>query len=131
MREAKTLPVSAVTLATIRQYLRQERRPPGQGLLDTALQRRLDIASLSAATLLAALQIVHDANHPFLTRLGVSHHERGALIYRLSGIADNRSGFRTPIRSAARNANDDPEQLIANVLEYVRNLNPYLRRSQS
>ena len=113
-----------VTLYTIQRYLRQNGYAHENFLKYKIAQNRLDSANLSAKTLLDAIKIVEGANQPLLTRLGVSQEESIDLIYRLAGITTNTAGFRPPIRAAAQNANNNPDQLVAAILQHIRNLKP-------
>ena len=119
--EATTSSASPVTVSTIRQYL-LEKRTVNKFLLDATIQDRLNLGNLSAETFLAALKIADDASHPLLIRLGVRDLERDEIIYRLAGITANSAGFRMAIRTAAQNANNNPDQLVAGILHHIRNL---------
>ena len=113
-----TSSAAPVTVNTIRAYLRA--RGGVEGVSETTLQNRLYSADLSAETLFFALQVLADADHPLLSQLNMGNKDRDKVMYRLTGIAMNKSGFLEPIRNVAKNAQDNPEQLIANMLEYVR-----------
>ena len=119
-----TLPLAAapVSIATIRQYLRDQGHPNGH-IRDATVESRLFSTNLSAETLLTAIQIAHDANHALLVRLGVSLNDRIILIARLNGIVLTSQGFFTGMRKAVKRANNDPYQLIACILEYLRDPN--------
>ena len=116
-----TSSTSAVTTSTVRAYLRA--KGSVEGVSDITLQNRLYAADLSAQTLLFALQVLDNADHPLHAQLGMSNKDRNKVTYRLAGIALNKSGFLEPIRSVAENAHNNPEQLIANMLDYVRSVN--------
>ena len=79
-------------------------------------------ANLSAETLLTALKTAYDTDHPLLATLSVNAHERSGLISRLAGIVTNTGGFKKGIKAALHNSNNNPEQLIINILNYLRNL---------
>ena len=111
-----------VTIATIRQYLRDKGHRVGR-IHDATVESRLFSTNLSAETLLTALHIAYDANHALFVRLGVSSNEREILIARLNGIVLTSQGFFTGIRQAVKNANNDPYQLIACILRYLRDPN--------
>ena len=114
-----------VSLYTIQRYLRHNGYAHENFLRYKVTQNRLDSANLSAKTLLDAIKIiVEGANQPLLTGLGVSNQESIELIYRLAGITTNSAGFRPPMRAAVQNANNNPEQLIAAILQHIRNLKP-------
>ena len=123
--DAATSSASSVTISTIRNYLREKgyTNPEWvcQGLSEANAQNRLDSANVSAQTFLTALQIAHTINHPLLERLRVSDEELKGLIARLTGIVMTKAGFRPSIKTLVLNAHNNPDQLIANVLEYVRN----------
>ena len=123
--DTATSSASPVTIDTIRQYLRERGHINNewarQSLNDLNTQNRLNSANLSAKTLLIALQIAHNPNHPLLERLGVKDNEHEPLIARLAGIVMSKVGFRSSIKTLALNANDNPDQLITNLLQYVRN----------
>ena len=121
--EIGTSTASPITVRTIRQYL-LEKRLVNNFLLESTIQSRLNVGNLSAETFLAALKIVDDASHPLLARLGVRDQERAELIYRLAGITTNTAGFRIAMRTAAQSANNNSDQLIANILQHIRNLHP-------
>ena len=109
-----------VTVSTIRNFLLAKQHPDSQLIYDDTVRERLNEGNLSAETLLIALQTVHDANHPLLARLGVNDQEQRELVARLSGIVTNRSGFLPPIKKLVVQANNNPDQLIAAILEYLR-----------
>ena len=117
-----TSTAAPITISTIGQYL-LEKRLVNNLLIESTIQNRLNQGNLSAETLLAALKIVDNPSHSLLARLGVIDQERAELIYRLAGITSNSAGFRIAMRTAAQNANNDPNQLVAAVLEHIRNLN--------
>ena len=117
--------VSAPRLSVdaIPQYLSTLGYAPRRGFLaDATIGHRLIEGGLSVETYLAALNIAHTPNHPVLARLGVSTSDREALMYRLAGIAVNRSGFRHEIRGVTQQCNNNPNQLIYVILQYVRGL---------
>ena len=111
---------SAVTLETIQYYLRERSDFQQTFLKDTTLENRLDSVKLSAATLLAALEIVYAPSHPIFIRFGARTNERDALISRLVGIMTNKSGVRGPMRTIIKNSNDNSTRLIEGILHYVR-----------
>lgn len=105
-----------VTIITIQRYLLERGHLASKFLEDSTIQACLDSANISAESLLVALNIAHDACHPLLVSLGVCDHERADLIFKLAGIVNNKSGFRNSMKTAAQNANNNPEQLIENIL---------------
>ena len=108
-----------VTINSIQQYL----TAMGHGehfLRDSIIESRLDSGKLSAQTVFNALQIAHDSNHPFFVNLPLNIFEQVTLINKLVGIFINASGFRKTIQTAAINSNDDPCQLIRQILRLVR-----------
>ena len=107
-----------VTATAIRQYLMTKGYQAESFLRDDTIQSRLNSVQLSPKSLLDALEIAYDAHHPLLDRLGVDDPKRSWLIYKLAGIATNKSGFRTTIMTALQNANNNPDQLIAAVLQH-------------
>ena len=114
---------TAVGIQQVQQYLIDQRYALPRGFLtDVAIQNRLHSADLSAETLLSALQILSNPQHPLLVSLGVSDHELKTLRNRIAGIVSNRSGFLTPIRTEVLQSNDNPELLIRNLLSYLRHL---------
>ena len=117
--EVGTSTASPVTVGTIQQYL-HEKGYPDSRLMDLAIRIRLNSANLSAGTLLSALQITHDANHSLLASLSVSNQEREILISKLVGILINTTGFRGEIKNICQNCNNNPNYLIANLLQYLR-----------
>ena len=123
--DAATSSASSVTISTILHYLRERGHTSPewiyQGLSEANAQNRLDSANVSAQTFLTALQIAHTINHPLLESLRVSDEEQKGLIARLTGIVMTKAGFRSPIKTLVQNADNNPDQLIANVLQYVRN----------
>ena len=112
-------PVARITLRTIRQYLRQKGYST-RCVTAESIQSRLASVNLSVAVLLIALQTVHSCNHPVLRALNVSAYEQEALIFRLSGIVINKSGFRQAIQTCVLGANNDPNRLISNILQLIR-----------
>lgn len=101
----------------IQQYLRAMGYPD-INMAHQAVQLRLDSVNLSAETILTALQILHDANHPLLAILCVSNNTRIKLINRLVGVVNRVQGFRPEIRSAIQRANNNPDQIIVNLLSF-------------
>ena len=116
-----TQPVSRITVKTIRQYLHQKGYST-RSVSAKSIQSRIDSVNLNVAVLLIALQTVHDCNHPILRTLNVSEYEQEALIYRLSGIVINKSGFCQAIRTCLLRANNDPNRLIRSVLQLIRGI---------
>ena len=110
------------SIGVIRLFLFQNGYPPDSFLREETVQARLQSGNLSPQTLFAALQIAHDENHPLLVGLGVKKRDFASLKHRLAGIAMSSHGFLSPIRVAAQNANNDPGQLIANILDHIRKL---------
>ena len=110
-----------VNLGRLRQYIQQSGYPGSTYLKNTTVHSRLDSVNLSTGALFNALQIVQNAHHPSLANLGISEIERNTLIHKLVGIVNQAAGFRPAIKTAALNAHNDPQQLIANLLECVRN----------
>ena len=108
-----------ITVRDVQQYLRMMGYP-NITMSDQTVRIRLDSAHTSAETILTALQILHDANHPLHARLDIRNHKRQRLIDRLIGIMNRTAAFRAEIRAAIQRANDNPEQLIANLLPYAR-----------
>ena len=108
-----------VTTSFIQQYL----TAMGYGehfLRDSIIKNRLDSGNLSAQTVFNALQIAHDPNHPFFFDSPLNISQQMTLINKLVGIFINASGFRKFIQTAARNSNDDPYQLIREILRFIR-----------
>ena len=110
-----------VTVETLRQYL-SETGHRGEYMVDETIESRLRGSNVSTETLLTALQTAQNPNHPLWAHLGANTRQRDKVIAKLSGIVDNRSGFRYPMRDLLRNAQNDPNQLIAILLQYVRSL---------
>ena len=111
---------SAVKVETIRYYLSSRPDFWQAFLKDTTIQSRLNAAKLSAATLLAALEIAYAPSHPIFPRFGARNNEREALISRLVGIMTNVAGLREPMRTIFENSNDDSTRLVEGVFQYVR-----------
>ena len=107
------------TIITIQRYLLEKGYAASSFLTDETIQYRFNAANISAQTLLSALQIAYDAHHPFIARFGMSDKERFILIKRLVGITQHDSRFRQTLK-AAQKSNNNPEQLIANLLELIR-----------
>ena len=112
---------SHVTIDTMKNYLRAKGYRCTQ-MMDTTLIDRLNSANLRVETLFAAIKTVHNADHPLLATLNVNVSERYDLINRLVVIASASYGYHSRIKAAIENNNNDPEQLIANILNYVRSL---------
>lgn len=111
---------SHATISTVLDYLAERGR--GGQLVYGTINSRLNSTNLSAETLLSALKVTDDANHPFLAAMGVNDFERSELFKRLDGIVNNSSGFKKGIKEAVKNSNNDPQKLLENILYYVRNL---------
>ena len=109
-----------ITILTLQRYLIEKGYSANRFLADATVQMRLQSGNISAETLLVALQIAHNPNHSLLNRFRVSNQEREELIYRLAGITTNDAGFHQAIRTEIRNAQNNPEQLVTNLLEYLR-----------
>ena len=107
------------TVRDIQQYLSRIGYRDG-GVADQTIRIRLDSANISAATILSALQTLQDPSHPLLVRLGVMNNARNKLIKRLTGVVNSLHGFRPEIRSAIQRANNNPDQLIINLLTYTQ-----------
>ena len=105
-----------VTASTIQQYLLAMGYDSNGFLLETTMQSRLNEGKLSAETLLIALQTVHEADHPLFAALGMRYAEKSLIITKLSGIITHRNGFPKSLRKVIQNCNNNPDQLIANVL---------------
>ena len=118
--DAGTSTGSQVTIGTILQYLEEKEIRLHKNIHDTTASRRLHAHDLSPETMLAAIKIAYDTNHPLLATLSANDDERYALISRLSGVVTQAQSFRPGIRQAFSNSNNNPEQLIANVLQYIR-----------
>ena len=112
---------SHVTIDTLRQYI-SETGHHGERMENVTVQARLNDANISTETLLTALQTAHNPNHPLWENLAAKKRERAMVISKLTGIVINKSGFRSPIKNLLQNAQNDPNQLIANLLGYVRSL---------
>ena len=112
-------PHPQTTISDIQQYLRAMGHRDGS-VSDQSIRIRLNSANISTDTILSALHMLHDANHPLLARLGVMNNPRNKMITRLAGVINSLHGFRPEIRSAIQRANNDPEQLIINLLTYTR-----------
>ena len=117
--EVGTSTASSVTISTIMQFLREKGYVPYSYLLETTMQSRLNEANLSAETLLIALKTVHEA--PSLAAFGMRNAEKLPLMLRLAGIITHRNGFPQSLRRVTQNCNNNPSQLITDVLQYVRN----------
>lgn len=113
---------SSINISTVCQYLR-EKGCGDNAIADEAIQKRLNSAKLSAETLLAAIETAHDANHPIWLTLRANDSERIELIRRLAGIVSLIQGIRPKMKLAIRNSNNNSEQMIANILDYMRSLN--------
>ena len=113
---------ASVTANTILQYLRDTGDVSSGTINVWTVENRLDSVNLSAKTLLVALQIANSPDHAVLANLGAHQLERFEIKNRLTGIATNKSGFGKAIKTAAIDSNDNPEQLIANLLDYMRTL---------
>ena len=122
---ADAVPPSAsqVTIATIKDYLRDKGHLHSDASLkDTTIENRLNSTNISRETLLNAIKTACNPDHPLLATLSINPYERYELINRLDGIVSHKQGFRQEIRSAMQKSNNDPEQLIANILNHLRNL---------
>ena len=115
--DVATSSAAPVTVDTIRQYL-SDIGHHGKYIANDTIQRRLNEANLSTETLLTAIQTAHNPNHPLWATLGAGQFEREAAFYKLSGIVTNKSGFRDSMKTLVKMANNNPEQLVANVLQF-------------
>ena len=88
---------------------------------DKTLLKRLNSTNISVETLLAAIKTAYNADHPLLATLTVNPYERAELINRLVVMASSPYGFNPKIKAAVQNS-QNPEQLIASILHYLRNL---------
>ena len=110
-----------VTVDTLRQYL-SETGHRGEYMADETIESLLRQSNVSTETLLTALQTAQNLNHPLWANLGANTRQRARVFAKLSGIVNNKSGFRYPMKDLLLNANNDPNQLIAVLLQYVRSL---------
>ena len=111
---------SHVTIGSLRSFLRSNGRSAGGHMYDPTIQGRLDAANLSAETLLAALEIIETPNHPLLETMGLENTESHSIFSKLAGIVNHSGGFTIELRRAAQRANNNPDQLIANLLQLIR-----------
>ena len=115
---------SQVNIDTVRQYLLEKGHSNTNYLKDRIVNNRINSANLDPGTLLSALQFVYDIRRPLPEGMTVSREDRAELIYRLAAVITNKSGFYEGTKVAAQNSNNDPEKLITNFLQYMRDLNP-------
>lgn len=108
------------TIDEIKDYLRQLGLQCDDLKYKTIINR-LDLTNLSAETLFNAIKTANDANSPLLANLAVNGYERSELINRLAETVARRYGFREGIRAAIDNSNNNPHQVIINLLDYLRN----------
>ena len=112
-----------VTIDTIKDYLREKGNLDSDlSLKDTTIENRLNSTNISAKTLFDAIKIACNPDHPLLSTLSINPYQRYELINRLGRIVSYKQGFRQEIKSAMQKSNNDPEQLIANILNHLRNL---------
>ena len=109
-----------VTVNTILQYVRDHSAVEIRFLMNETIRLRLRSGRLDPATFLTALEIVHSADHPTLVGLGVSAQEQEAIKHRLIGFLTHSSTFRPQIRDVYIASNNNPEQLISHLREYLR-----------
>ena len=114
-----------VTIATIRQYLRDQGYSGGR-IRDATVESRLFSTNLSAKTLLTALQIAHDANHALLVRLGVNSNDREILVARLNGIMLTSQGFFTGMRKAKQRKKPITIPINSSLAFYSISLNAFI-----
>ena len=114
-----TSSASNVTITTIRDYLREKGELRNE-LMDYTIINRFDSTNISANTFFTSIKIAYSADHPLLTTLRVNSNERSQLIHRLVGIFTRAQSFKPWIRKAMQDSNNDPEQLIANILQSMR-----------
>ena len=107
------------TLNAIKQYLTTNGYT-GEFLADATIELRLSRINIQVDTLLTALHIIHDPNHPYLAELNVRDKDRNEMSYRLIGILTRSCGFAKGVRDAAQNANNDPNALVRNFLAFSR-----------
>ena len=111
---------SPVTVCSLRSFLRTNGHSFGQHIRDETIEGRLNAVNLSAETLLAALEISHTPDHAILRHFAVSQAERNYVISKLKRIVNHTSGFTPQIINAAQHSNNNPNQLIRNILQLVR-----------
>ena len=116
--DVATSSASPATVDTIRQYL-SDIGHHGKYVANETIHRRLHEGNLSTETLLAAIQTTQNPNHPLWETLSASQSHREAVFSKLSGIVTNKSGFRDSIKTLVQMANNNPEQLIANLLQFA------------
>ena len=107
------------TLNAIKQYLATNGYT-GEFLADATIELRLSRINIQVDTLLTALHIIHDPNHPYLAELNVRDKDRNEMAYRLIGILMRSGGFTKGVRDAAQNSNNDPNALVRNFLAFSR-----------
>ena len=120
--EAVTSSASSMTIDRVCQYLR-DRGYAGKTMANAVIQNRLNSVNLSAETFLAALETTDNAHHPLWATLPANDSERSELIARLAGIVALPQGFHPRISGALQQSNNNSEQMIANLLGYIRRLN--------
>ena len=109
-----------VTISGFRDYLRAMGYQDADAVRLVTVMNRLNRTDLRPQTLYDAMRILHQANHPLLTELNLTTQELRELQHRIAGIVTNKGGFMVPMQKIFHECNNNPKQLIIDMLAYVR-----------
>lgn len=117
---ASTSSTPLVTISALKRYLSDKGHWDADALRLVTVMNRLSKMHLSPQTLYDALEILHQAHHPLCAELNLSNQEIIELKHRIAGIVTNKGGFMLPMQTIFQNCNNNPKQLIIDVLTYMR-----------
>ena len=112
------------SLSTIRQMISDTGLNHRRNLYDYVIQNRLESANLSQATFIAAMQMIQTPNHPALVAMGVNNDERNTILDYLVAVMSHRRGFNQITLEAGQNADNNPHNFIAGIIQQIRDVNP-------
>ena len=118
--DAGTSTGAQVSLDTIVQYLRERGLRSESKMTNATVNYRLRSCNLSTETLFTAIRIADTPDHPLFDNLPATDKQRQLLIAKLSGIINNSQGLRQGLLTSVGSANNNSEQLIKNVLEFLK-----------
>ena len=118
--DAGTSSAPRITVGTILEYL----RPSGHQCDNLRFETIIDclrLINICPTTLFKAIEAAYDAHHPLLANLRVNGLERSELITRLAGIVTRKYMLKQMIKTIALNCQYNPEQLLRNFINHIRN----------
>ena len=109
-----------VTISAFKNYLSAMGYLDADAVRLVTVANRLNKTDLRPQTLYDAMQILHQANHPLFAELNLTNQEIRELQHRIAGIVTNKGGFMLPMQKIFQECNNNPKQLIIDILAYVR-----------